>query len=123
MNKRVHFLGIGGSGASAAAGLALSQGFEISGCDSLVNNEFTVGFEKSQLFTGHSPNHLENIDILAVTPAIFSLDPNNAELLKAKEKGIPILTWQQFLGEYLTKDKYVVAVCGTHGKTTTTAMI
>ncbi|MDP3758093.1 MAG: Mur ligase family protein, partial [Candidatus Daviesbacteria bacterium] len=54
---------------------------------------------------------------------IFSLDPNNPELLTAKEKGIPVITWQQFVGEYLTKEKFVIAICGTHGKTTTTAMI
>lgn len=127
----VHFLGIGGSGASGAAAIAESQGFEVTGCDLQPNNEFTTQFNNSQLFRGHNPKHLAcnlkgyrtNIDILAVTPAIFSLDPNNPELLAAKEKGIPIITWQQFVGEYLTKDKFVIAVCGTHGKTTTTAMI
>ena len=120
---RVHFLGIGGSGASAAASIAQAQGFEVSGCDLEPNNEFTEKFRKEQLLKGHDPKHLENIDILAVTPAIFSLDPNNPELLETNKLGIPILTWQQFLGEYLAKDKFVIAVCGTHGKTTTTAMI
>jgi UDP-N-acetylmuramate--alanine ligase len=120
---KVHFLGIGGSGASAAANLAKSQKFEITGCDKEINNEFTKEFDKSELFLEHDPSHLENIDILAVTPAIYSLDPNNPELVEAKNKKIPVLTWQQFLGEYLTKDKIVIAICGTHGKTTTTAMI
>lgn len=126
---KVHFLGIGGSGASAAAAIAEAQGFEVTGCDLEPNNEFTTQFKKSQLLTGHDPKHLAshsssgNVDILAVTPAIFSLDPNNPELLEAKKKNIPVMTWQQFLGEYLTKDKFVITVCGTHGKTTTTAMI
>ena len=128
---KVHFLGIGGSGASAAAALAKAQGFEITGCDLEPNNEFTTQFKSSHLLKGHSPKHLNvhpggghsNIDILAITPAITSLDPNNPELLEAKKLGIPVLTWQQFTGEYLTKDKFVIAVCGTHGKTTTTAMI
>lgn len=135
---RVHFLGIGGSGASAAAAIAQAQGFEVTGCDLEPFNEFTRVFKEDQLFTDHSPTHLGfhpkgagsnidpdsiGVDILAVTPAIFSLDPQNPELVAAKEKGIPILTWQQFLGEYLAKDKFVIAVCGTHGKTTTTAMI
>ncbi len=122
---RIHFLGIGGSGASAAAAIAQAQGFEITGCDLEPHNEFITQFKKSQLFKGHSASHIGsgNIDILAVTPAIFSLDPDNPELLAAKEKGIPIMTWQQFLGEYLTKGKFVIAICGTHGKTTTTAMI
>lgn len=122
---KVHFLGIGGSGASAAAALAQAQGFEITGCDLEPYNEFTLHIGSVTLFKGHSASHLSggNVDILAVTPAIFSLDPDNPELLEAKKKNIPVLTWQQFLGEHLAKDKFVIAVCGTHGKTTTTAMI
>lgn len=127
MSKTVHFLGIGGSGASAAAALAQAQGFEVTGCDLEPDNEFTTQFKPYQLLKGHSAFHLRgggsNIDILAVTPAIFSLDPDNPELMEAKKLGIPVLTWQQFVGEYLTKAKFVIAVCGTHGKTTTTAMI
>lgn len=122
---KVHFLGIGGSGTSAAAALAQAQGFEVTGCDLEPHNEFTTQFKSSQLLQGHSPSHIlsGNIDVLAVTPAIFSLDPNNPELSEAKKRNIPILTWQQFLGRNLAKNKFVIAVCGTHGKTTTTAMI
>ncbi|MBI2196764.1 UDP-N-acetylmuramate--L-alanine ligase [Candidatus Daviesbacteria bacterium] len=129
MATKVHFLGIGGSGASGASAIAEAQGFEVTGCDLEPHNEFTTIFKPNQLFTGHNPKHLAshigsgNVDILAVTPAIFSLDPNNPELVEAKEKGIPVITWQQFVGEYLTKNKFVIAICGTHGKTTTTAMI
>lgn len=123
--KKVHFLGIGGSGASAAAAIAEAQGFEVTGCDLEPNNEFTTQFTSDQLSTGHSASHLTsgNVNILAVTPAIYSLDPDNPELLEAKKQGIEIMTWQEFLGKYLTKDKFVITVCGTHGKTTTTAMI
>lgn len=122
---KVHFLGIGGSGASAAAAIAKAQGFVVTGCDLEPHNEFTAVFVKNQLYVGHSASHLTggNVNILAVTPAIFSLDPKNPELLKAHEIGIPIMTWQRFVGEYLAKDKFVVAICGTHGKTTTCAMI
>src|SRR3989344_7243068 len=107
--KKVHFLGIAGSGASAAAKIAEAQGFQVSGCDKNI--------------AGHSPKHLKNIDLLAVTPAIFSLDPKNPELLEAKKLGIFIITWQEFMGRFLQKDKFVIAVAGTHGKSTTTAMI
>lgn len=123
MSKKIHFLGIGGSGASAAAAIAKAQGFEITGCDLQPTNEFTSGFDKSQLLKGHGPSHLEDVDILATTPAIFSLDPNNPELVFAREKNIPIMTWQKFFGEFLTKDKFIIAITGTHGKSTTTAMI
>lgn len=121
--KKVHFLGIGGSGASAAAALAQAQGYTVTGCDLYPENEFTTVFKSDQMFTGHDPKHLENIDILTATPAIFSLDPHNPELIEAKKRHIPILTWQQFLGKFLTKGKFVIAVAGTHGKSTTTAMI
>ena len=122
---KVHFLGIGGSGASAAAAIAQSQGYEISGCDLDISNEFTAPFSLDQLSKGHSASHISsgNVDILAVTPAIYSLDPDNKELLEARKQGIQILTWQEFMGKYLMKDKFVIAVTGTHGKTTTTAMI
>lgn len=126
---KVHFLGIGGSGASAAAAIAEAQGFEVTGCDLHPFNDFTSVFKKDKLFTGHSPKHLASqatlgsVDFLVVTPAIFSLDPNNPELVAARERKIKIMTWQEFVGRYLIKDKFVIAVCGTHGKTTTTAMI
>lgn len=119
----VHFMGIGGSGASAAAAIAQAQDFKVSGCDKSPFNEFTKVFKKNQLFEGHSKDHLQDVDILAITPAILSLDPNNPELVEARNKGVKIMTWQQFMGEYLEKDKFVIAVCGTHGKSTTTAMV
>ncbi len=124
----VHFLGIGGSGASAIAAIAKAQGFKISGCDKSPHNEFTKVFSEDELLEGHSISHLgggtgERIDILAVTPAIFTADPDNEEVKAAKEKGIRVMTWQEFMGEFLEKDKFVIAVCGTHGKSTTTAMI
>lgn len=121
--KSVHFLGIAGSGTSACAKLAEAAGFKVSGCDKNLSGEFAEILENIPTVEGHDPSHLENIDILAVTPAVLSLDPNNPELLEAKKRKIKILTWQQFLGKYLTKKKFVIAVCGTHGKSTTTAMI
>ncbi len=123
MKKRVHFLGIGGSGASAVAAIAQAQGFEVSGCDKTIQNEFTKVFNPRKLQEGHSPDHLKDKEILAITPALTSLDPDNDELQEAKKQGLEVLTWQQFMGKYLEKDKFVIAVCGTHGKSTTTAMI
>lgn len=139
---KVHFLGIGGSGASAAAAIASAKGFEVTGCDLNPTNEFTKDFSEEKLFKDHSASHLKPqsvilekagiaqqdtdgnyIDILAVSPAIFSKDPDNPELTEGKEKGVRIMTWQDFMGEFLEKDKFVIAVCGTHGKSTTTAMI
>lgn len=123
MGKKVHFLGIGGSGASSVAAIAQSFGFEVSGCDINPNNDFTKDLGVEPLLQGHSPTHLINIDILAITPAVLSQDPNNEELQQAKRLGIEVLTWQEFMGKYLESGKSVIAVCGTHGKSTTTAMI
>lgn len=119
----VHFLGIGGSGQSAAAAIAQAQGHKISGCDREPFNDYTKPLDQSLLFKGHSPDHLEGVDILAVTPTIFYLDPENPEIVTARKNGIKVMTWQHFMGRYLEKDKFVIAICGTSGKTTVTAMI
>lgn len=119
----VHFVGIAGSGTSACACLAKAAGFKVSGCDKSLSGEFMDILKDIPTEEGHSPSHLEGVDILAVTPAVLSLDPDNKELAEAKKRKIKVMTWQQFLGKYLTKDKLVIAVCGTHGKSTTTAMI
>lgn len=121
--RTVHFLGIAGSGTSACACIAQSEGFNVTGCDKSLSGEFIDILKNIPTKEGHSPNHLDGVDILAVTPAVLSLDPDNKEILEAKKRKIKIMTWQQFLGKYLTTDKFVIAVCGTHGKSTTTAMI
>ncbi len=112
--KRLHIMGVSGSGASAVAEIAKFQGFSVTGCDSNPQND--------SIYSGHSPDHLQDIDILAYTPAILSLDPNNTEIQKAHELNLEVLTWQEFMGKYLEKDRFVIAVCGTKGKTTVTAM-
>lgn len=118
-------MGIRGSGASFAASIAHQRGFEISGCDQGSSNEYVKFLldQRVPIDSGHHPSHLTKIDMLVVSPAIEQLDPTNPELQKAKELTLPILTWQRFVGEYLMKDKFVIAVAGTHGKGTTTSMI
>jgi len=120
---KVHFMGIGGSGASAVASIAKERGFTVTGCDKDIDSDFLKEFKIEEIEQGHSVSHLKGVDILAVSPAIFSSDPENKELIKAREKGIMVMTWQKFMGEYLLKGKLVVSVCGTHGKSTTTAMV
>ncbi len=121
--KHLHFIGIEGSGASAVAALAKEKGFFVSGCDRNLTGEYSSLFDPESIFVSHSIEHLKDIDTLIISPAIQIADPNNAELKAAQEMKIEILTWQQFLGKYLALDKFVIAVCGTHGKSTTTAMI
>ncbi len=123
MGKHIHFMGIAGSGTSAAACISRAYGFKVTGCDKNPTGEFLPELEGIQIDSGHSASHLQDVDILAITPAITSLDPNNEELQEAKKRKIKVMTWQEFIGKKLTKDKYVIAISGTHGKTTTTAMI
>lgn len=100
-------MGIAGSGMSAVAEIAKAYGFEISGCD------LKTG--------GHDVKHLEGVDILAVTPAVYFQSAQHPELVEGQKRGIA-MTWQEFMGKYLHKDKFVICVAGTHGKSTTTAM-
>lgn len=92
---------------SAVAEIAKAYGFEVSGCD------LKTG--------GHDVSHLEDVDILAVTPAVYFLSKQHPELVEGQQRGI-VMTWQEFMGKYLHKDKFVVCVAGTHGKSTTTAL-
>src|SRR5258708_26560936 len=71
---------------------------------------------------GHSADHLANIDKLVVVPAALVLNPDHPEIATARERGIPMITWQEMLGE-LMQGKYVVSVSGVHGKGSTTAML
>lgn len=104
----VHFMGIGGSGVSGVAQIARAYGYEVSGCD------LKTG--------GHDAKHLEGVDILAVTPAVFFQSSQHSELQTAKQKNI-LMTWQEFMSKYLHKNKFVICVAGTHGKSTITAMV
>src|SRR5688500_9454573 len=122
-NKHIHFLGINGSGSSSVASIANAYGYQVSGCDTELADETSSNLNILNLQKGHSKTHLEDIEILAITPAILTSDPDNEELNAAKERGIEVITWQEFLGKYLLKDKTVLAVSGTHGKSTTTAML
>ncbi len=122
MIKLIHFMGIGGSGASACAAIAANYGFQVSGCD-IAKSKYLAPLKKIEISAGHNKNHLKNCQMLVITPAILKFDPKNEELIYAKKVKIPILTWQEFMGKFLQKDKRVIAVAGTHGKSTTTAMI
>jgi UDP-N-acetylmuramate--alanine ligase len=114
---KLHFIGIGGSGISGVAKLAEEMGHEVTGCDL----EGSTAYKK-EIFQGHSPEHIKDVDLVIATPAIFYQDKDNTEILAAKEKGI-LITWEEFVGKYLAKDKKVICVAGTHGKSTTTAMV
>jgi len=113
---RIHFLGIGGSGISGVVKLAESFGHEVSGCDLEGNSAYA-----KNIFQGHDPKHLKGVDLLVVSPAVFYQNKDNPELVEGQKRKI-VMTWQEFLGSVLLKDKKMICIAGTHGKSTTTAM-
>ena len=119
--KKVHFVGIGGIGVSAIARMMLAEGKEISGSDmsfSLITKEL----EKlgARVFLDHNADNVaDDVDLIVYTPAV---DFENPELKKEKKLGIVCLSYPEMLG-LISRDKYTIAVSGTHGKTTTTAMV
>lgn len=122
--KKVHFMGIGGSGVSGVSLLAYKEGFRVSGCDLERETPYLPKVKKyiPDIYVGHDASHLEGIDLVVVSPAVFFQSADNDEVIEAKKRGI-LITWQEFLGKYLHQGKKVICVTGTHGKSTTTAMV
>ena len=118
---KIHFIGIGGIGVSALAQYYLEKGHEVSGSD-LVQSEIT-DFLKNKGITIFIGNASENIrpdlDLVVASPAVPKTNP---EYTKAKELQIPTQSYPEALGQ-LTQQYYTIAVSGSHGKSTTTAMI
>jgi UDP-N-acetylmuramate--alanine ligase len=119
--KNIYFVGIGGIGISAVAKLMKLEGKAVSGSDiseSEVLDELRdLGI---QIFTGHKEENLaEDADFVVYSSAV---PDSNPEREKAKRKNIPQLSYFEFLGE-LSRGKKTIAVSGTHGKSTTTAML
>ncbi len=116
----VHFIGIGGIGASALARYYLGQGFRVSGSD-LSPSPILEELEKegARVKIGHSKKFNSRLDLVVYSQAIPDDDP---ELSLARELGISIKTYPQALGE-LTRQFKTVTVAGSHGKSTTTALL
>lgn len=109
-------MGIGGSGMAGVAFLAEKMGYKVTGCDL----EGSTAYIKD-VFKGHDKSHLRGIDLLVYSPAIKYQNPDNPEYRQAVKKGIA-MTWEEFVGKYLVKDRKLICIAGTHGKSTTTAM-
>jgi UDP-N-acetylmuramate--alanine ligase len=118
--SRLHFVGIGGVGMSGIAEVLLDSGFKVSGCD-LARGETTDHLARrgARIFEGHSPAHLEGVDLVVTSSAVAD---DNPEVVAARGRGITVVRRAEMLAE-LMRLKYGVAVAGTHGKTTTTSMV
>ena len=118
--KRIHFVGIGGSGMCGIAEVLLNQGYKISGSDKAVSKVTErLGQMGAEVFTGHDRSHVTAADVVVMSTAI---DINNPEIAYAKSHRIPVIGRAEMLGE-LMRYRHSIAVAGSHGKTTTTSLI
>ena len=117
--RHVHIVGIGGAGLSGISEILLSLGFHVSGSD-MNRTETTEHLIKlgASVYYGHQARHVPDADVVVVSPAIPSENP---EILAAQARKIPVIRGAEMLAEIM-RMKFSVAVSGTHGKTTTTAM-
>ena len=118
--NQIHFIGIGGAGMSGIAEVLLNEGYKISGSD-IAESAVTQRLAKAgaKVFIGHSA---ENIQGASVVVASSAIDDSNPEVAAAKAARIPVIQRAQMLAEIM-RFRHGIAVAGTHGKTTTTAMI
>jgi UDP-N-acetylmuramate--L-alanine ligase len=117
---RVHFTGIGGAGMSGIARIMLARGITVSGSDSAASTTLTeLAKLGATVYTGHAAGQLGAADTLVISTAIRQ---DNPELAEARHRGIRILHRSAALASLMT-GRRVIAVTGTHGKTTTTSMI
>ncbi|MGB2079279.1 MAG: UDP-N-acetylmuramate--L-alanine ligase [Vibrio sp.] len=118
--KCIHFVGIGGAGMSGIAEVLLNEGYQISGSD-MARNPVTQRLEQrgAHIFIGHAPSHVDTASVVVVSTAIAA---DNPELVAAKAKRIPVIRRAEMLAEIM-RFRHGIAVAGTHGKTTTTALV
>ena len=119
--KRVHFIGIGGSGMSPLADILFKEGYELSGSD---NNE-TDTLQRMRslgipIYLGQRAENIKGAEMIVYTAALL---PDNPELVAAKESGIPTFERSKLLGAVTRMYPNAICVSGTHGKTTTCSML
>lgn len=118
--KRIHFVGIGGSGMSGIAEVLLNLNYDISGSD-LSSNTATRRLVSlgAKVFEGHAAQNIATADAVVVSTAVKA---DNPEVVAAREKHIPVVPRALMLAE-LMRLKQGIAIAGTHGKTTTTSLV
>ncbi|MBQ1239512.1 MAG: UDP-N-acetylmuramate--L-alanine ligase [Ruminococcus sp.] len=119
--KRIHFIGIGGSGMCPIAEILMSEGYEISGSD--MNEGETLDKMKGYgipVYMGHAAENIKGAELVVYSAAVKETNP---ERQAAAEQGIPCIERSVMLGVVTRRYRRSIAVSGTHGKTSTTAML
>ena len=118
--RRVHFIGIGGSGMCGIAEVLLNQGYAVSGSD-LAASTTTQRLARlgATIAVGHRAENLGDCDVVVVSSAVTATNP---EVVAARTRRVPVVPRAEMLGE-LMRYRYGIAVAGTHGKTTTTSLV
>ena len=119
--KNVHCIGIGGIGLSGIAEILLSRGYRVTGSD-MKASDITEKLERmgATVYIGHKASNVEEAELIIYSAAIAEENP---EIIRAREKGIPLASRAQVLGELMEEYGAGIAISGTHGKTTTTSMV
>jgi UDP-N-acetylmuramate: L-alanyl-gamma-D-glutamyl-meso-diaminopimelate ligase len=122
-SQHIHILGIGGTFMGGVAQLARGLGYRVSGSDANIYPPMSTQLEASgiALMEGYLPAHLQPAPDLVVVGNVMSRGNPAVEYML--NQGLSYVSGPQWLGEHLLKDRWVVAIAGTHGKTTTTSMV
>ncbi len=119
--KRIHMIGIGGSSMSGLAQMLISKGYQVSGSDRtegyLIGDVRAAG---AQVYIGHAAKQVHGADLVIYTGAAAS---DNPERVEADRLGIPSIERSVLLGQLMEGYEQAVAICGAHGKTSTTSML
>ncbi|MBI2384216.1 MAG: UDP-N-acetylmuramate--L-alanine ligase [Gammaproteobacteria bacterium] len=118
--KRIHMIGIGGSGMAGIAEVLLNLGYEVAGSD-LKDGAATrrLAAMGARVHIGHEARHVEGADVVVISSAV---KPDNPELVAAHQHRVPVVRRAEMLAE-LMRFRYGIAIAGTHGKTTTTSLV
>ena len=119
--QKVFFIGVGGKGLNGIAKICLQKGFDVFGVDRIKKSETeSLAKDGAKIYYRHSEKNInKDIDLVVYTALVSQ---NCPEILKAKKLGIKVVKRAEFLGE-LTKDDFRLCVSGSHGKSTTTAIL